>query len=60
GRIPGVKYLFKQKERSSIKSELVILLKPMVVEDADQTAAIGESMDRVRALRELLDKSYGG
>ena len=61
GRIPGVKYLFKQKARSSIKSELVILLKPVVVGDAEQTAAISESMERVKALRELLEKgSYGG
>ena len=60
GRLPLFGYAFQHKQQQSTKSELVILLKPMVVEDADQTTAIGESMDRVKALRELLDKSYGG
>ena len=54
GRLPGVGHLFRQRVRSSIKSELVILLKPVVVDDQAQAQAIGQSLDRVKALKELL------
>lgn len=36
GRVPVVGNLFKQKNNSSVKSELVILLKPIVVDDSSQ------------------------
>jgi MSHA biogenesis protein MshL len=54
GRIPGFGHLFRQRLNSSIKSELVILLKPIVVEDQSQSQAIGQSMSRIEALRQLL------
>lgn len=54
GRIPGVGNLFRQRLSSSIKSELVILLKPIVVDDQAQAKAISQSLDRVKALRQLL------
>jgi MSHA biogenesis protein MshL len=55
GRIPGFGRLFRQNTKSSIKSELVILLKPIVLDSAEQNTAITQSMDRVKALRELLN-----
>lgn len=35
-KVPVIGNLFKQKNNSSVKSELVILLKPIVVNDTDQ------------------------
>lgn len=52
GRIPVIGNLFKQKNNSSVKSELVILLKPVVVGDTAQwNDAINEysrSLDNLR------------
>ena len=36
GKVPVLGNLFKQKNNSSVKSELVILLRPIVVNDTDQ------------------------
>jgi len=49
-RIPGVGNLFKQKSRSSIKSELIILLKPMVVAQG----LLNESNQRMGEIRDLM------
>ena len=54
GRLPGVGNLFKQKVQNSVKSELVILLRPLVVEDGVVGAYLRDSADRVRDLKRKL------
>ncbi len=54
GRIPLLGHLFTQKRQSSKKSELVILLKPIVVDRSTMAAAIDGSATRVDALRQQL------
>jgi MSHA biogenesis protein MshL len=55
GDAPIVGNLFKHKKVTRIKRELVILVKPTVVEtDAHWSAAIQESQDRVRSFRRSL------
>ncbi|MEM9620722.1 MAG: pilus (MSHA type) biogenesis protein MshL [Pseudomonadota bacterium] len=49
-QIPGVGNLFKQKSQTSIKSELVILLKPMVIAQD----LLDDSSQRVRKIRDLM------
>jgi MSHA biogenesis protein MshL len=52
GDIPVVGNLFKQKNNASVKSELVILLKPIVVNDTQQwTDAINEYSQNIDNLR---------
>ena len=36
GDLPGIGSLFNHKKQASVKSELVILLKPVVVNDSDE------------------------
>ena len=49
--IPGVGKLFKSKREIETKTELVILLKPIVVDNDDVWATIsGESLQRIRGL----------
>jgi len=55
-RLPGIGHLFQQQARSSIKSELVILLKPLVVDHAGQQQALQQSRDRLDRLRKLMDR----
>jgi len=52
-KLPGVGGLFKSKRNVSRKSELVILLKPVVVED-DQAwaAAAGQSLERIQQMQQ--------
>lgn len=48
-KIPGVGNLFKSKQKSSSKTELVILLKPVVIgDDSDWRKLANESLDRIR------------
>ena len=54
GRIPLLGHLFKQTVQASTKSELVILLKPTVVDSATQNRALQESLDSVESLRKEL------
>ncbi len=54
--IPGVGNLFKQKAQSSIKSELVILLRPIIVDDESQMRLMRDSLDNIRRLKELFDR----
>lgn len=54
-RIPGLGYLFKQKARTGIKSELVILLKPIVVGGKEQGDYLRRSLDRVEGLKQVLN-----
>ena len=53
-RIPLIGHLFNQKSQRSRKSELVILLKPVVVENGTQAAFISQSTATVRQLRDQL------
>ncbi len=53
GRLPGVGALFRSKRDVSRKSELVILLKPVVVDDDRAwSVAARESLDRIRTLHQ--------
>lgn len=56
GRIPGLGYLFKQKQQTGVKSELVILLKPIVVDDEEQSEFIKHSVQRMQDLRRALNR----
>lgn len=52
GDIPIVGYLFKHKKITRIKKELVILLKPTVIQlDQDWNEAVGESQERIKKIR---------
>jgi len=51
-KIPFIGHFFKQKNQTSIKRELVILLKPMVVEIGSQAKMLSESADRAQMLRD--------
>ncbi|MDZ7670262.1 MAG: hypothetical protein U5Q16_12880 [Gammaproteobacteria bacterium] len=53
--MPGLGYLFKQKSQTGIKSELVILLKPIVVESQEHGDFIKASMDRMKDLKRALN-----
>jgi MSHA biogenesis protein MshL len=48
--IPGIGNLFKSKRDASTTVELVLLLRPIVVEDGDWDAMVRESTDRAAAL----------
>ncbi|MEQ8426223.1 MAG: pilus (MSHA type) biogenesis protein MshL [Gammaproteobacteria bacterium] len=55
--LPFVGNLFKHKKQESVKSELVILLKPIVVEsDEDWNNDMEQSRDNIRKLRENMNK----
>jgi MSHA biogenesis protein MshL len=56
GRIPGLGYLFKQKARTAVKSELVILLKPIVVDGDEQRDVMKETLQRLEALQRSLGR----
>ncbi|MBW4936504.1 pilus (MSHA type) biogenesis protein MshL [Marinobacter sp. F4206] len=55
--IPLVGELFKQRRFQSRKSELVILLRPVVAAPARMNADIAASRERMNVLRELLQSS---
>lgn len=58
GDAPAVGGLFRQTKNRSTKSELVILLRPVVIESAeDWSRAIGESRDRLRGLGSELERN---
>jgi MSHA biogenesis protein MshL len=50
GDIPGVGNLFKSKRDQSTTVELVLLLRPIVTNDADWDAMVKEPLDRAAAL----------
>ena len=53
GRVPGLKRLFGSTRQRETKTELIILLRPIVVDDdADWPALIQPAADRVRRLTE--------
>lgn len=51
GRIPVLGYLFAHRLEETFKKELVILLRPVVVDGAEWGTALRESAERVRAMR---------
>ncbi len=59
GRLPLLGHLFTQKRQSSKKSELVILLKPIVVNRSTMATAIDSSAERVDGLRQQLRPGAG-
>jgi len=55
--IPLFGELFKQRRFQSRKSELVILLRPVVVGSEQIQADVSSSRERMQVLRELLESS---
>ena len=56
GDVPGLGELFKQRNRRTTKSEIVILLKPTIVHsDRNWQQDLSETRDRIRALQ----RGYG-
>jgi MSHA biogenesis protein MshL len=53
--LPVLGYAFKQKQQSGVKSELVILLRPVVSDDQSQIDAMNESLVRIKSLKTQLD-----
>ncbi len=53
-RLPLIGHLFRQKNRSSIKSELVILLRPVVVDDRYPQQLLSRSADNAAAIRNAM------
>jgi MSHA biogenesis protein MshL len=60
GRLPGVGALFRQTQAISRKSELVILLRPMVVEAGTWDRALDASRQRFRQLGGAFDSEWRG
>jgi len=54
GRLPLLGHLFRGQTQDGIKSELVILLKPTVVNAQTQAAAVQRSIDNAQRLRNQL------
>ena len=52
GNLPLVGHLFRQKNQSSIKSELVILLKPVVVTNGVQRQLLQRSANQAQTIRD--------
>jgi len=52
GDVPGVGRLFRSQRDMSTTTELVILLRPLVVSDADWPKLVQEPTDRIEALTE--------
>lgn len=51
-KIPGIGNLFKHTKKQSVKSELVILLKPIVIKDDSQwRGALQESADTIKDIK---------
>ncbi len=63
GSIPLVRSLFKSRERHKSKTELVILLQPIVADDGSWSKNVDQSRDRIRSLgdeyRQLFKRKTG-
>ena len=57
GSIPVLGRLFRSERESARTVELVILLRPIVVEDSDWAQLVKEPMDRVEELKKLGEKA---
>ncbi len=56
GDLPGIGSLFTHKKKTSIKSELVILLKPVVVRSSDEwNEELLKSRDNIKQLRDVMN-----
>ncbi|NIV40742.1 MAG: hypothetical protein GWN58_68500 [Anaerolineae bacterium] len=55
--IPVLGELFKQRDYESRKSELVILIKPMIASAERYRQDIGESRQRIRELRRIMQST---
>ena len=53
GDVPGLNALFKQKQRLTNKTELVILLRPIVIEDDGWQKVLDDDRSRLDAISEL-------
>lgn len=58
GDVPLLGNAFRQKRQSSTKSELVILLKPIVADDEAWQQAIKRSRDNVKGLRKAIEPGF--
>ncbi len=58
GNVPLFGHLFRQKQQRSGKSELVILLKPIIADDAAWRNAIQNSKDNMTELRQALQPGW--
>ena len=47
GRVPGLGFGFSQKRKSSVQSELVILVKPIVLDEQEQYNQVSDSLQRI-------------
>ncbi len=57
GDIPLLGNLFKHKKQRSVKSELVILLKPIVVNSSEEwNGALGQSGSEIRRIRDQMNE----
>ncbi|MDY0261260.1 MAG: pilus (MSHA type) biogenesis protein MshL [Syntrophotalea acetylenica] len=60
GRLPGIGSLFRQTQSVSRKSELVILLRPMVVEPGTWEQSLDASRQRFKSLGRDFDMQWRG
>ena len=58
GDMPVIGHLFSQQRNLTLKSELVILLKPTIVGADGRANGARKSQQRFREFRQILDKSY--
>ena len=57
GDLPGIGSLFNHKKQASVKSELVILLKPVVVKSADEwNDELLKTRGNIKGLRDVMNK----
>ena len=60
GRLPGIGSLFRQTQSIARKSELVILLRPLVVESGTWEQALSASRQRFKELGSEMDTEWRG
>lgn len=58
GNVPMIGHLFSQQRNQTIKSELVILLKPVIMGPDGMEGGTKRSQQRFDEFRRILDKSY--
>jgi len=57
GALPGIGKLFTHKKQTTVKSELVILLRPIIVQGADEwNDELLKTRDNLKQLREVMNK----
>lgn len=58
GDLPGVGHLFSQQRNKTVKNELVILLRPIIMGPDGLPDSVGKSQERFDEFRRVLDNSY--